>query len=203
VIAAIMVSIWVTIPYSYPPALLFLLVILGSGMGLRTLTKRVPVPVPAEAVPEAAIAEEEGIPPFDPAKGRILVATQRNLRMLRFAFDEAKRRDANIFVLFVRDIAGILPGAERPMSPDEDTAAAKLFRQARDLSREHGVPLQPIYCVNPDAGDVILDFAATYAADLVILGVSRRAAVLQALRGNVISAVADHLPSESTLLIHA
>ena len=65
------------------------------------------------------------------------------------------------------------------------------------------VPLQPIYCVSPAPSDVILDFAATYAADLVILGVSRRASVLQALRGDVISSVANHLPAESTLLIHA
>jgi nucleotide-binding universal stress UspA family protein len=60
-----------------------------------------------------------------------------------------------------------------------------------------------VICVIPDPTDVILDFSATYAADLVILGVSRRAGVLRALRGDVISGVADNLPAESTLLIHA
>jgi len=65
------------------------------------------------------------------------------------------------------------------------------------------VPLQEIYCISHDPADVILDFSATYAADLVILGVSRQAGVMRALRGDVISGVADNLPAESTLLIHA
>ena len=202
VIGAIMVAIWLTIALTNLPASLFLLAVLGGGMTLRLVTQRVPEKVPA-ADEVAAAAAEEASPTaaFDPGKGRILVATQRNVNMLRFAFDEAKRRDCNLFVLFVRSIARVYPGTERPLSPEEDTAAAKLFRRAHELAREYEVPLQRIYCVNPDPADVILDFAATYAADLVMLGVSRRG-VLRALRGNVIQAVADHLPDESTLLIH-
>lgn len=204
IIGTIMAAIWITIPFSYLPALLFLGVMVGGGMALRLVAQRVPVLLPRAAAAEelAAATDETGLPPFDPGKGRILVATQRNVKLLRFAFDEARRRGANIFVLFVRDIAGVLPGTERPLTPDEDAAAAKLFRHATELSREHSVPLQRIYCVNPDPADVILDFAATYAADLVMMGVSRRG-VLRALRGNVIQSVADHLPEESTLLIHA
>ncbi|MBN2445199.1 MAG: universal stress protein, partial [Phycisphaerae bacterium] len=116
---------------------------------------------------------------------------------------EAQRRDSNIFVLYVRDIAVGFPGQARPMTPDEDDEATILFASAEHMAREYKVPLQPIYCVSPDPADVILDFAATYAADLVILGVSRRAGMLRALRGDVITGVADNLPSESTLLIHA
>ncbi|MFH1746396.1 MAG: amino acid permease [Planctomycetota bacterium] len=202
-IGGVMLAIWLTIAVTNVPATLFLIAILSGGMVLRSLTKRVPVEVPVPAEAAAADVEEVALPPFDPGKGRILVATQRNVKLLRFAFDEAKRRDANVFVLFVRDIAGVLPGAERPMSPEEDTAAAKLFRKAQELAIEHNVPLQKIYCVNPDPSDVILDFAATYAADYVIMGVSRRASILQALRGDVISSVANHLPAESALLIHA
>lgn len=204
-IGGVMAAIWITIGLTNVTALLFLVVMLSVGMSLRALTRvrpPVPVPAPAAAAPAAAPAPTAG-PPFDPSKGRILVATQRNVRLLRFAFDEARRRDANLFVLFVRSVAGVLPVAERPWSPEEDAGAAKLFARAEEMAREYNVPLQRIYCVNPSPGDVILDFAATYAADLVILGVSRRASVLRALRGDVIATVADHLPAESTLLIHA
>ena len=89
------------------------------------------------------------------------------------------------------------------MTPEEDQEAAALFRHAEQMAREFQVPLQPAYCVSPVPADVILDFAATYAADLVILGVSRRVGLLRALRGDVIAGVADNLPAESTLLIHA
>jgi nucleotide-binding universal stress UspA family protein len=144
-----------------------------------------------------------GRPRAGGGKGRILVATRGNLELLRFAFKEARQHAANLFVLFVRDINVLFPGRDRPLGPEEDGEAASLFRAAREMAREQGVPLQDIYCVSPDPADVILDFAATYAADMVILGVSRRAGVLRALRGDVISGVADNLPAESTLLIHA
>ncbi|GAF77770.1 unnamed protein product, partial [marine sediment metagenome] len=209
-LAAFMGMIWLTIAATNHLATLFLAVILAGGMCLRYATKLVPVPVPAVAEPAA----EEAVPgvvaeapapllPFDPDKGRILVATRGNLNLLGFAFKEAQRHAANLFVLFIRDIAVLFPGRERPLGPEEDGEAASLFRASREMAREHGVPLQEIYCVSPNPADVILDFAATYAADLVVLGVSRRAGVLRALRGDVITGVADNLPAESTLLIHA
>ncbi len=205
VLAIFMGTIWLTIAATNPEATLFLTVIVAGGMSLRYVTKLLPTRVPAaeEVAPELAAEAAAPLPPFDPGKGRILVATRGNLSLLRFAFEEAKQRACNLFVLFVRDIAVLFPGRERPLSLEEDGEATSLFRAAREMAREHGVPLQDIYCVSPAPADVILDFAATYAADLVILGVSRRAGVLRALRGDVITGVADNLPAESTLLIHA
>ena len=191
-LAVFMAVIWLTIATTNLSATLFLTVIVAGGMCLRYATRLLP-----------ALAAAAAPPPFDPDKGRILVATRGNLRLLRFAFEEAVQRSCNLFVLFVRDIAVLFPGRERPLSPEEDGEAASLFRATKEMAREHNVPVQEIYCVSPDPADVILDFAATYAADLVILGVSRRAGVLRALRGDVITGVADHLPGESTLLIHA
>jgi amino acid transporter len=207
ILAIFMAAIWLTIATTNLSATLFLAIILTGGMGLRYATKRLPALAPAiaraiaEALPEAVAAAE--LPPFDPAKGRILVATRGNLDLLRFAFEEAVQRGCNLFVLFVRDIAVLFPGREYPLGPEEDGEAASLFHASREMARKHNVPLQEIYCLSPDPADVILDFAATYAADLVILGVSRRAGVLRALRGDVITGVADNLPAESTLLIHA
>jgi len=203
VLALFMAAIWLTIATTNLAATLFLTVILAGGMSLRYVTKLLPVPA-VEAVAPGVAPEPLGpLLPFDPAKGRVLVATRANLSLLRFAFEEAKQRACNLFVLFVRDIAVLFPGRERPLSLEEDGEATSLFRAAREMARNYGVPLQDIYCVSPEPADVILDFAATYAADLVILGVSRRAGVLRALRGDVITGVAANLPAESTLLIHA
>ncbi len=205
VLAVVMGLIWLTIAGTNWPALLFLTVIVAGGMTLRTLTKWVPVPAPAAAAAAAEAPAEERPPllPFDPGRGRILVATRSNVNLLRFAFDEARRREANLFVLYVRDIAVLFGGQEHPLTPEEDAEASLLFGAADELAREYSVPLQEIYCISHDPADVILDFSATYAADLVILGVSRQAGVMRALRGDVISGVADNLPAESTLLIHA
>jgi amino acid transporter len=206
VLGILMGVIWLTIAVTNLWATVFLAVILSGGMCLRYATKWLAARVPAVLVPAMAEAVPEVVAPllpFDPGKGRILVATRGNLKLLRFAFKEARQHAANLFVLFVRDINVLFPGRDRPLGPEEDGEAASLFRSAREMAREQGVPLQDIYCVSPAPADVILDFAATYAADMVILGVSRRAGVLRALRGDVISGVADNLPAESVLLIHA
>ncbi len=208
-IGLLLLAIWITIPFTNTPALIFIVAMLTGGLTLRFIARRVPVAVPAPAeaaptaVPEGAPVPTGELLPFDPDKGRLLVASRGNLKLLRFAFDEARRRDANLFVLYVRDIAVLYPGQAHPMRPEEDQEASALFRNAENMAREYAVPMQPIYCVSRDASDVILDFAATYAVDVVMLGVSRRAGVLRALRGDVIAGVADNLPAESTLLIHA
>lgn len=206
-ISGLLLAIWLTIAFTNRPALIFITVMLAFGLALRFIARRVPVrvPVPVTAAGPAPVAVAEGeLLPFDPAKPRLLVASRgRNLRLLQFAFDEARRREANIFVLFVRDLAVLFPGKAPPMTPEEDREASALFQHAESLARQYRVPLQPIYCVSRTPADAILDFSATYAVDVVMLGVSRRAAVLRALRGDVISGVADNLPAESTLLIHA
>jgi len=203
-IGLFLAAIWLTIALTNRPALVFIVSMLTFGLALRFVAQRaairVPVPAPVPAAPAAAGA----LLPFDPSKPRVLVASRgRNLKLLRFAFDEARRRDANIFVLFVRNLAVLYPGQAQPMTPQEDAEASLLFRRCEELAREFRVPLQPIYCVSSNPADAILDFSATYAVDVVILGVSRRAGLLRALRGDVIAGVADNLPAESTLLIHA
>jgi len=204
-LAMFMGAIWVTIAATKIPAVVFISLVVGGAMLLRTLARVVvpPVPVPAPAVAAPAVAAPAvAIPSFDPSRGRVLVASRGNRRLVRFAFEEAKQRGANLFLLFVRELAVLFPGTQRELRPEEDHEASSLFADARQMASEYQVPLELIYCVSTDPADVILDFAATYAADLVVLGVSRRG-ILRALRGDVISTVADNLPQESTLLIHA
>lgn len=206
-LAGLLGTVWLTIAWINTPALAFITFMLGSGLALRFVAQKFPTAAPSEAEPPLPAAEPTGelppLPTFDPSKPRILVASRGNPKLLDFAFDEAKRRDANLFVLFVRDVVVIYPTEEHPLTPEEDRDAVNLFRHAEVQAREHKVPLQSIYCVSPDPAEVILDYSATFAADLVILGVSRRAGLLRALAGDVITGVADNLPDESTLLIHA
>lgn len=211
-LAVIMLAIWLTIAFTKPHATIFLGAVLAGGMTMRFVARRsldlTPrpsrEPAPRDSRGEADLQEALApLLPFDPDRGRILVATRANQKLLKFAFDEATTRNANLFVLFVRDVAILFPGRERTLTPEEDGEAYSLFRAAREMSRERGVPVQTIYCVSNDPADVILDFSATYAVDLVLLGVSRNAGVLRALRGDVITGVASNLPKQSTLLIHA
>lgn len=205
-LAGLMVLIWATVAVTKVYAAIFLAIMLAGGLGLRLVAKHAPAlarrPVPAP-LPAPAAVPAVTLPPFDPARGRILVASRGNMELLKFAFDEARRRSANVFVVFVRQVALPYMGEAPAITLEEDREASTLFASATQLALEHNTPMQPVYAVSASPAEVILDFAATYAADLVILGVSRRAGVLRALQGDVISTVADHLPKQTTLLIHA
>lgn len=211
-LGGVLFVLWLTIAWTKPLASGFLAAMLAGGISLRfvgqTLARRAPAPAtPApSATPALTAAEQAALAPllaFDPARRRILVATRGAPALLKFAFEHAKLLNANVFVLFVRELAVIYQGEGPPLTPDRDADARGVFELSEQLARKNGVPLERIYSVSPSTSDVILDVAATYAVDFVILGASRRTGVMRALRGDVISGVAENLPAETTMLIHA
>lgn len=216
-LALFLAIVEITIAVQKPEASLFAGLVIAGGFLLRLLVRKAPdyapyIPKMADAVgrlfqappPEAGAAGFEQLLPFDPAKPKIMVASRGNPALIKFAADEAARRDANLLVIFVRDLALTYgPAAIKTPDPARDPEAAQVFAIARDEAVAREIPLVPIYCVGRSAPEMILDFAATYAVDFLILGVSRRGAMYRALRGDMITQVADHLPAETTLLIHA
>lgn len=86
---------------------------------------------------------------------------------------------------------------------DEDPQALDLFDRLRQQAKESGVPLRLLYGVARDIPDAILDMAVTHGADLLLLGTTRRGSLWKAMKGDVIQAVAEHLPESVGLLIHA
>ena len=173
----------------------------GDHQYLRTFGKLFqPPPIPETGDALSMV----GIKPFDPGVGKIIVATRGNPELVEFAADEAAARHSNLLVLFVRDLQlAYGPPSGEIFRPEDDPEAFAVFAHATKTAREKGVPYVPIYTVARKASEVILDFAGTYAADYVIMGVTRRGALFRALRGYVIAEVATYLPPETKLLIHA
>jgi amino acid transporter/nucleotide-binding universal stress UspA family protein len=218
VIAAFLLVVEVTIAVQKVHATIFALSVICGGYLLRALVRKAPavkpyIPKVAEAVGSwfeappvegASALTMEGIEPFDPTRKRILVSTRGNPELLEFAAEEAEARGANLLVLFVRDLrVAYGPPADGKFRMEDDQDAVPIFMQAHQLAREKRVPLEPIYCVARSPAEMILDFAGTYAADYVIMGVTRRGSVFRTLRGDIISEVAANLPKETKLLIHA
>ncbi|MFQ5501830.1 MAG: amino acid permease [Phycisphaerae bacterium] len=218
-LAIFLVGVELTIVATQWPADLFVIIVLFGGYLLRLGMRKAPevrkhLPKVAETVgklfepppiPETGeTLSMVGIKPFDPGQGNILVATRGNPELLKFAAEEAAARKSNLIVLFVRDIQlKYGPPSGDGYRPEDDPEAITVLSQATRCAREAKVPYMPIYCVARSASEMILDFAGTYAADYVIMGVTRRGALFRALRGDVIAAVATHLPPETKLLIHA
>lgn len=136
-------------------------------------------------------------------KSWVMVATQGNPRLIKFALEECQSRQAELQLLFIRHLAVTPMGEGEPPKLEEDEQAQELFERVRQQAQEAGVPLKLLYGVARDIPDAILDMAMTHGANLLLLGSTRRGTLWKAMKGDVIQAVAEQLPESVGLLIHA
>ena len=232
-IAAVMIAIELTLAVQKWHALVFVSIILVIGLGMRLFTKwylparaRMGLPPTPETLttgryrgaethierPAPAVAAEGkisvsmfGTPAeqLDMSKPHVLVAARGSKPLLDFAATYAKQINGILFVIFVRQVNVAFEMGARAPTLDEDPAARNVFEMAAQACRDANVPLIPIYAVSGDVAYSILDFAATYDVRALLMGVSRKGTFLRALQGDVLTAVADQLPADIPLLIHA
>jgi amino acid transporter/nucleotide-binding universal stress UspA family protein len=213
VLAVIMGAIELTLAYQKHAALYFAGSVLIVGLILRYISKAIPaaqarrktaaalqVVGPRE---ETDLAATPLIAEADVNKRHIMVATRGAPRLLEFATQYAKDVNALLFVLFVRQINVAFTADVRGPTFEEDREAQEVFALVKDYAAKAGVPIVPIYVVSQDVAYTILDFAATYNVSSLLMGVSRKATLLRALQGDTLTAVADQLPNDIPLLIHA
>ncbi|GBD36332.1 hypothetical protein HRbin36_01453 [bacterium HR36] len=225
-LAALMLAIWLTIAATKVEALVFALFVVGAGLATRwlvqhrgELTDRLPsplrkaiTPAPAEGPPPASTAPPSAAPKpeyaYEP-KGIVMVAARGgNPSLLQFAIEEAKNRQAELRVLFVRQVAVVPMGPEEEENSTdwkEDPEASRLFTEVERLAKEAGIPWRWVYTTGHDVGEMIVDTALTHGADVLILGASKRGPLWKAMKGDVIQEVGRRLPEGThlRLLIHA
>lgn len=136
-------------------------------------------------------------------KMHIMVPTQGNTRLIEFALEECKSRQAELQILFIRHLAVTPMGPTTIPTLAEDEQALQLFERLRTQAHDSGVPLRLLYGVARDIPDAILDMAVTHGADMLLLGLTRRGALWKAMKGDVIQGVAEHLPENIGLLIYS
>jgi len=190
-------AIWITIALSKLHALLFVSIILLVGFGVRAFTRVKHHEAPA--APAAAAAPTEPAAPVKraPFLGQsILVAARGWTPALEFAIEEAELRKAQLLVLYIREVAVTIDTGGRWQ---DDPAARILFTR---LQSEAGdLQVHKLYSISDSPADTIIDIAATFGVDVVVLGGSRRAALVHLLKGNVVTRVAGNLPDSMHLIV--
>jgi len=156
----------------------------------------------------AAAVAPENIPAFAPnlsATQTILVAARGLNPVLAFALDEARLRQASLYVLYVKEVAvtftGPIQTASKPRWQD-DKAAAQIMYSMLESGRQHEVSVVPMYAVSDDPAGTILDLSATIGVDILMLGTSHRRTLVSLLKGDVVTAVAKNLPENIQLVIY-
>ncbi len=143
-------------------------------------------------------------PNFAPGQS-ILVAARGFTPVLKFALEEAKLRQGNLYIVYVKPLAVNLPGLlasqQKPRWQD-DHHAAQIMYGMFDLAQGVGVSVLPVYAVSDNPAATILDIAATLGVDMLMLGAPHRHALAKLLSGDVVTEVARNLPENIQLIIH-
>ena len=152
--------------------------------GARSGARRPPLPQPSPR-------------PTPPFLGQfILVAARGWTPALQFALEESRVRGAQLLVLYVREVAvNIDMGSNWQDDPDAKALFTRLESEAR------GLKVNKLYSVSDSPADTIIDIAATFGVDTVVLGGSRRATLVNLLKGNVVARVAANLPESMHLIV--
>jgi nucleotide-binding universal stress UspA family protein len=118
-----------------------------------------------------------------------------NDRLLKFALEEAKQRNALLFILRVNEIAvGSLPERlEMRVNGAEE--------HIDQVCSEAGIDYQIISIPSYEVGYTIAEQAATFGVDRVILGATKRSMLEYVLRGNVMRSLSSLLPEDVQLVI--
>lgn len=204
----ILLAVEVTIAYTKHDALFFAACVLTAGMGLRgwaqrragfrtiTVRKEVAAHVAPEAVADATVQLNPG--------EAILVAARGLTPVLQFALDEARLRSSRLYVLYVQELAVNLPGpllsTDRPRWQD-NPEASRILSSVLARGQQANVQVIPIYAVSERPSTTILDLCATLGVDYLILGTPQRGSLVKLLRGDVVTEVARHLPTNIHLVI--
>jgi amino acid transporter/nucleotide-binding universal stress UspA family protein len=207
----VLFAIEVTIAKTKPAALFFAACVLGSGFGLRWYAmKRAGIEtVMLTRELAAALVPPERLenlrPNFAPGQS-ILVAARGFTPVLRFALEEARLRQGNLYVVYVKQLAvnllGPLADQERPRW-QTDQQAAEIMYGMFDLAQNSGVKVLPVYAVSENPAVTIIDIAATLGVDMLMLGAPHRSSMVKLLRGDIVAEVARNLPENIQLIIHS
>ena len=198
---ALLAAIWLTIALSKLHALLFVTIVLSVGLLIREVTKRqqqraavaaagAPPPVSAQTAVPAS-----GRPPF--LGQRLLAAARGWTPALQFALEESRVRGAQLLVLYVREVAVNVDVGSSKL--EEDRQAKALFERIEAEAKD--LKVNKLYSVSDSPADTIIDIAATFGVDTVVLGGSRRATLVHLLKGNVVARVAANLPESMHLIV--
>lgn len=203
-LGVLMCAIEVTIVFAKPRATIFAGSIITAVLMVRfLLASRAKVraelpPLPTPAAGWLAEVRRES-PALDPGRPRIMLAA-RGRYQSEYAVDVARRRGAALFAIYVRTLRlmDVQPGSTPRL--EDDPAAQEALGTTAVLAHAAGVPFFPIYVTSTDIPAEILDYTVTYGCDTLIMGKSRRSMLSRRVTGDVLAAVAKHLPDNVALI---
>ncbi len=202
VVSLIMLFIEVTIAFQKHNALIFALIVIAIGFALRFVAKKYfPIPVPG-IVPSAnvlTLSEAREIAPL--YHGTSLVALKGfNPNILSDAALRAKALGENsVYLNYVEEIPEM---AELPDELAPSPESLELLAKAEAELDKKGLTVVPVWQVGSNPGKMIAHAARELGISTVMIGTTKRSALTNLLRGDVLRSLATHLPKNCRILIN-
>ena len=199
--AASMFVIELTIAFQKHHALLFAATVLGTGLVLRAIAKRIaPVPIPEEVLAMNVLTVSEAKELAALYRSSSLVALKSlNLHLLEEAALRIKARGENsIYLAYVEESP---PARDLPTEIEPSPKSVELLSYAQKEMEARGITAIPIWRFGESPGKLIADAARELDVNTVMIGTTKRSALVNLLRGDVLRTLARSLPASCHLVI--
>lgn len=138
---------------------------------------------------------------------RILVPATEDPALIRFAAKFAKAHRSALLAVYVQErpraaYGHLSPRTREAMALAGDHAAQAAFENMRKVCAQERVPVLQLYTLHENSGDVLLDHAATWGVEAVIMGATRKQRPMPVPGEPLLQQVYDELPTAIPLLIH-
>ncbi|HCM42220.1 MAG TPA: hypothetical protein DIS66_02760 [Candidatus Omnitrophica bacterium] len=200
--ALIMLLVELTICMQKPKALLFAVAIVGGGFLISSLSKRVPVKTPveeAEGMLNVLTVEEAGeLASLYPASTMVALKYM-NMNLIEEAVMRATAKGENtVYLSYVDDApaSSVLLDEVEP-SPE----SIHVFSTAQAELEKNGITAIPVWQIGADPGRLIADAAKALSVKTVVIGTTKKSALVNMIRGEVFRALARKLPAEIRLVV--
>ncbi len=199
--AMITIFIEITIAIQKQNALFFVLTILGVGLALRYAAKMiVPVPMPALASEVNVLTVAEAKELTSLYKSSTLIALKSvNPTLLEEAALHVKAMGENsVYLSYVEETP---PTTELPTEMEPSRESLEVLSGAQVEMEKLGITAVPIWQVGDNPGRLIARAAYDLNVRSVAIGATRRSALINLLRGDVLRTLAHNLHKNCHLLI--
>jgi len=139
---------------------------------------------------------------YDP-KSNYLLCVSKSSPLIHSVIEEALSRNAEVTILYVKEVSVSRSGPLAGHHPEEDPVAMEIFNLAMVPAHRLGVPVKFVYLVGGSIVDLILKTAKNTSANRIYLQVSQRSAIVKFMKGDVIGPVAEQMPQDIELIICA
>ncbi len=129
----------------------------------------------------------------------LLAVRGENPRLIQEGITRAKgKRESAIYCIYVEEWPGLFDGTT-PHMPNEE--GIRTLTHALQEVRDKNIEIVPIWTISHNAPEAIATAAKQLAADVVLVGATRRSAFYHMLRGHVVKGLMNRLPHTCHLMI--